>query len=299
MIIVFGSLNVDFVTCTDSLPRPGETVVGGTHFTAAGGKGANQACASALAGAQVIMVGTVGNDQGAEIVLQPLREAGVDTSAVHSSDKAATGCALIMVDKAGENAIAVASGANTLTLADQVDNALLDSETLLVAQMETPVEETWRLFKQARQAGARTLLNVAPVLPDAKLQLDLVDYLVVNEIEIQALASSQTNTDIEETAQTLSRTHKLTCIVTLGGDGVLCVDSENIFRVPAIPIQVIDTTGAGDAFVGAMAEALDRGADLKTAVTWASAAAAITCSRRGAMPSYPNRAEITELLQSV
>jgi len=298
MIIVFGSLNVDFVTCTDTLPRPGETVIGGTHFTAAGGKGANQACASVLAGAQVAMVGTVGTDQWAEIVLQPLREAGVDISGVRISAKATTGCASIMVDKAGENAIAVASGANTLTVADQVDSALLGSETLLVAQMETPAAETWRVFKRAKQAGAHTLLNVAPVLPDVDLRLDLVDYLVVNEIELQALAGTQVIAGIEETAQTLSRTHKLACIVTLGSEGALCVDSGHVFRVPAMPTKVVDTTGAGDAFIGAMAEALDRGANLEAAVTRACAAAAIACSGMGAMPSYPNRAEITHFMKS-
>jgi ribokinase len=273
-------------------------VIGGTHFTAAGGKGANQACASALAGARVAMVGTVGTDQWAEIVLQPLREAGVDISGVSISAKATTGCALIMVDKTGENAISVASGANALTVADQVDGALLTPETLLVAQMETPAEETWRVFRRAKQAGAHTLLNVAPVLQDTDLQLDLVDYLVVNEIEIQALADTQDIADIEETARTLSRRHKLTCIVTLGSEGALCVDSDYVFRVPAMPTQVVDTTGAGDAFIGAIAEALDRGANLKDAVTWACATAAIVCSRMGAMPSYPNRAEVMHFLKS-
>lgn len=297
MIIVFGSLNVDFVTSTNTLPRPGETVIGGTHFTAAGGKGANQACASALAGAQVAMVGTVGSDQWAEIVLQPLRDAGVDISNVQISAEATTGCALIMVDKAGENAIAVASGANTLTVADQVDSTLLGPETLVVAQMETPAVETWRLFKRAKLSGARTLLNIAPVLPDVDLQLDLVDYLVANEIEIQALADTQVNAGIEETALAINRKYKLACIVTLGGEGALCVDSGHVFRVPAMPTQVVDTTGAGDAFVGAMAEALDRGADLEAAVTWACAVAAIACSRMGAMSSYPKRAEITHFMK--
>jgi ribokinase len=298
MIIVFGSLNVDFVICTDTLPRPGETVTGGTYFTAAGGKGGNQACASALLGGQVAMVGTVGTDQWAEIVLEPLREAGVDISRVSISNKATTGCALIMVDKAGENAISVASGANSLTVAEQVAGDLLGSNTLLVAQMETPPEETWRVFRRARQAGARTLLNVAPVLPDGVLQLDLVDYLVVNEIELQALAEPHPSANIEETAQALSRKHKLACIVTLGGEGVLCVDTNHVFRVPAKPIEVIDTTGAGDMFIGAMAEALDRGTDLEAAVTWACAAAALACTRMGATPSYPDRAEVLYFLKS-
>ncbi len=297
MIIVFGSLNVDFAICTENLPRPGETVIGGTHFIAAGGKGANQACASALAGAQVALFGTVGDDQWAEIVLTPLREAGVDTSGVSSNTEAKTGCALIMIDKKGENAIAVASGANSLTVADQVDSASLNSKTLVVAQMEIPAVETWHLFRRAKQAGARTLLNIAPVLPDTDLQLDLVDYLVVNEIELHALTQTKT-ASIEEAAQTLSRTYNLACTVTLGGEGALCVDSERIFRVPAMPTQVIDTTGAGDAFIGGMAEALNRGASLKTAVTSAVAVAAIACSRMGAMRSYPNREEITYFMKS-
>lgn len=298
MIIVFGSLNVDFVTCTDSLPRPGETVIGGSHFTAAGGKGANQACAAALLGGRVAMVGTVGADPGAEIVLHPLREAGVDISGVKSSAEATTGCALIMVDKDGENAISVASGANVLTVADQVDDALLGPETLVVAQMETPAVETWRLFERARQAGARTLLNVAPVLPDTDLQLDLVDYLIVNEIEIQALTDTQVTAGIEETAQLLSKRHSLACIVTLGSEGAFCVDSDHVFRVPAQKTQVVDTTGAGDAFIGALAEGLDRGANLEAAVTWGCGAAAIACSRMGAIPSYAKRAEAQHFLKS-
>ncbi|HEX5317639.1 MAG TPA: ribokinase [Stellaceae bacterium] len=269
MIVVFGSINVDVVVPVPGLPRPGETVLGGDYALLPGGKGANQALAARRAGAAVAMAGAVGEDGFAAVALDLLRRDGVDLALVRTAERP-TGCAAIMVGERGENLIAVASGANHAVTADQVPDSLLGPRTVLVCQMEVPVAETAALLRRARRLGARTVLNLAPALPIA---LDDVDWVVANRDEAAGLGE------------------RAGLIVTLGGDGAMAyLPGGGRIAVPALPIDPVDTTGAGDTFVGVLAAALDAGGDIDTAMRRASAAAGLSCLGRGAQPAMPDRA---------
>ena len=209
MVVVFGSINVDFVMRLERLPAPGETVLGGDYFLVQGGKGANQACAAALAGSgEVAMIGCTGRDDWAGFAVERLRDAGVDLSHVTGVEEP-TGCASICVDANGENAIAVASGANMALRADRIPESLLGSQTVLVLQMEVPPEENFEAARRAHAAGARVLLNVAPAAPVPGDVLDVVDYLVVNEIEANMVAAELglSTREPQELAARLSETH--------------------------------------------------------------------------------------------
>ena len=188
MIVVFGSINVDLVVPVPLLPGPGETVLGGDYALLPGGKGANQALAARRAGAEVVLAGAVGIDSFAAVALGPLRQAGIDTRLVRSV-AAPTGCAAIMVSAAGENMIAVASGANASVRADQLPDALLGPGTLLVAQMEVPCEETAAAIRRVRARGGRSLVNFAPALPGGLDLLREVDFVVANQGEAALLGA--------------------------------------------------------------------------------------------------------------
>ena len=290
MIVVFGSLNVDLVMQVACLPRPGETVINGHYFLVPGGKGANQALAAARAAdgaVPVAMVGCVGPDDWGGLATGLLAEAGVDLSALRRGAQP-TGCATICVDAAGENAIAVASGANMEATAAQVDDRWLGPETWLVLQMEVPTQENWRLIKRAKSRGARILLNLAPAAPAPPEILDALDVLVVNEIEARMLIDAPPET----AARNLARRHGLVCIATLGAAGALAVMPEGAWKVAALPADVVDTTGAGDAFVGALVAMLATGRPLPEALTWASVGAALSCTVAGTQSSFATAAAI-------
>lgn len=289
MIVVFGSINVDLVFRVDALPRAGETVLSESYGIFPGGKGANTAVAAARAGAATEMIGRVGEDRFAEDALHGLRSAGVGLGAV-SVSRRPTGCAAIWVDRDGENAIAVASGANRDVAADQVAASLLDHRTLLCLQMEVPAEENWSLMEHARRAGARVLLNLAPAQPVPDTALANVDVLVVNRSEAETLADGLRlrTAAPEDVATALARSFGLTCVVTLGGDGAVAHGPDGGWRVAALPVDVVDATGAGDAFCGGLAAALDRGLDMKTALRHASVGAGIACTVPGAQPGLPS-----------
>lgn len=293
MLLVFGSINVDLVFRVARLPGPGETVVGPSYATAPGGKGANQAVAAARAGAQVRMVGQVGRDGFAEISLKSLRDAGVDGTGIAIGD-APTGCAAIAVDDTGENQIVVASGANAHVKADQVDDALLGPTTMLVMQMEVPPGENATLIARARRRGARIVLNLAPALPLPEQALRAIDVLVVNRGEAAALAGrlGVATGEAQAVACGLARALGAAVVMTLGKAGAIAADGENTWQAAALPIVPVDTTGAGDAFVGVLAAALDAGGTLTEALHCASAAAGLACLTLGAQPSLPGRAAI-------
>jgi ribokinase len=297
MILVFGSINVDFVMRVPRLPRPGETVLGEDYFLVPGGKGANQACAAARAALRdtgaVAMIGRVGADDWADTATHLLIDAKVDTSGIARGDRP-TACATIMVDDAGENAIAVASGANLEVTADQVPDHLLGPETWLVLQMEIPPEENWAVMRRARDRGARIMLNVAPAAPVPAEFLDMCDILVVNEIEARMVAgaSDLVDDDPAGVARHLSEAHGLTSIVTLGGAGALAIGADIACTLKALDVTPVDTTGAGDAFVGALAAALDAGRDMMAALHWASVAAGLCCTIAGAQSSFARTEQI-------
>lgn len=295
MIVVFGSINVDLIFRTPKLPRPGETVLSPSYRVAAGGKGLNQAMAAGRAAPNrsVRMIGKVGPDSFAEVALADLKEAGVDVDHVSAGD-ALTGCAAICVDDGGENQILVASGANLEARADQVGDDLLGPETVLVLQMEVPLEENWALIARAHERGARTILNLAPAAPAPAEALRLLDVVVLNEIEAAMLAE---HTGIaakspEAIARALAAHHELIAIVSLGADGALAAERSGAWKVGALAITAIDTVGAGDAFVGALAVAFDAHRALPEALRFASVAGGLACLTEGAAPAMPSEQDI-------
>ena len=284
MIVVFGSVNVDLIVPVPRLPRPGETVLGNDYALLPGGKGANQALAARRAGAEVVLAGAVGGDSFAGIALDLLRRANVDTRLVRIVEQP-TGCAAIMVSSAAENMIAVAPGANSSTRSDQVPDELLGAGTTLVTQMEVPPSETALLIRRQRARGGYSLLNLAPALPVDTALLEEIDLVVANEGEAAAAGSSP-----ERLAERLR--HGL--VVTRGAAGAVALLREGTrIEVPALAIEPIDTTGAGDTFVGVLAAALDLGATLETALRQASAAAGLACLARGAQTAMPDSLAIT------
>lgn len=296
MLLVFGSINIDLVFRVASLPGPGETVLGPSYATVPGGKGANQAVAASRAGGTVRMVGRVGRDGFADLALAALRGAGVDTSGIAVGEEP-TGCASIGVDDKGENQIIVASGANALVTADQVDAALLAPDATLVLQMELPRLATETLIARAKGGGARIVLNLAPALPLAEEALRAVDVLVVNAGEGASLAKSL---GLAATAQSLApdlaRALGNTVVMTRGKEGAVAASEAGTWRADALSITPVDTTGAGDAFVGVLAAALDEGQSLADALHRASVAAGLACLALGAQASLPDRAAIDRAL---
>lgn len=292
MIVVFGSINLDLIFPLDTLPAAGETALGPDVRIEPGGKGANQALAAARDGAWVVLAGAVGRDPLAQSALALLRAEGVDLSRVAEADRP-TGCAGIFVDRAGRNAIGVGSGANLAANAGQVEDALLGPDTTLVLQMEVPAAETASLIRRARTCGARIVLNLAPAAPLDADALRALDVLVVNEVEAAWLAGRLA---CPPTATGLRAALGATVVRTLGGQGAEAAHAGGKLQVPAYPVDAVDTTGAGDCFTGVLAAALDRGAQLGAALSRASAAAALCCTRAGSQATMPGAADTDRLL---
>jgi ribokinase len=297
MLLVFGSINIDLVFRVAALPRPGDTVLTPGYATVPGGKGANQAVAAARDGARVRMVGRVGRDAFAGLALDSLRGAGVDTSAV-AGDDAPTGCAAIGVDRAAENQIIVASGANARVHPDQVDAPWLGPNTTLVLQMEVPADANASLIRRARERKARIVLNLAPAGGLAEDVLRAVDVLVVNGGEARWLAASFGGMEGDDIAVAAALAARLGVVVamTRGGKGALAATRDGVWAVEALPVAPVDTTAAGDAFVGVFAAGLDHGEGLERALHRASVAAGLACLSEGAQPSLPEREAIDAAL---
>jgi ribokinase len=290
MILVFGSINVDIIVPVPRLPEPGETVLGGDYQLLPGGKGANQAVAARRAGADVVIAGAVGSDSFARVALDPLIRAGIDTRLMRTV-AVPTGCAAIMVSESGENMIAVASGANITVCADQVPDAIFGPETILITQMEVPPTETAAVIRRVRAAGGSALLNLAPALAIEANLLGKIDLVVANEGEAATLGA-----DPGQIAGRLRRG----LVVTRGAAGATAYLAQgSTFSAPALPIVPIDTTGAGDTFVGVLAAALDAGAALEIGLRRASAAAGLACLARGAQSSMPDAAAIEQAVRQL
>jgi ribokinase len=288
-VVVVGSVNADLVVSVRRLPRPGETVTGGTFGRHGGGKGANQAVAAARLGARVTFVGAVGADDLGDEALGQLEAEGIDVSATARLDDVATGVAVIVVDERGENQIAVASGANAALTGAMVDSALrLEGAGVVLLGHEVPEEAVIAGARAARAAGWTAILNPAPArpLPDG---LDDV-LLTPNAEEASALTGEQ---DPEAAAQALRRTTHASVIVTLGANGALLLEGEAARRLPAPTVQVVDTTGAGDTVTGALAAELAAGRPLREAARFALSAAALSTRAAGARAGMPRRDEVT------
>jgi ribokinase len=290
MVVVFGSINLDLVTRVARFPAPGQTLAAESFATYPGGKGANQALAAARAGSTVRLFGAVGRDAFADPALELLRAGGVDVTGV---DRVAerTGCATILVDANGENCIVVAAGANARADPGSVPDAALTPATILVLQHEVPEHANAALLARARRLGARIVLNAAPARPLALELLRQIDVLVVNETEAAALALahgwSASAAAVANSATALSP--RLTIAVTQGDEGAIVGSGGALFSATPPRLEVVDTTGAGDAFVGALVAALDRGATMRDALRLGVAAGTLACTIAGAQPSLPDR----------
>jgi ribokinase len=297
-VTVVGSLNLDIVVPVPHHPAPGETVLGGDHFRNPGGKGANQAVAAARLGQRVAMVGRVGADDSGRTLLTALETDGVDVARVRIDHDAPTGIALIAVDDRGENAIVVSPGANARVTAADVDASadLLRSSPATLLQLEIPADAARRA---AQLAGGTVVLNPAPA-PPGTLPAELlaeVDVLVPNRVELAGLAAR--GTMLPETLEQVDAMARAlgvpSVVVTLGTEGALVVEGGTSAHVPTPQVDVVDTTAAGDAFCGALADALVRGDSLSEAARWAVRVAAIACTRPGAQASLPTRGEVEAL----
>ena len=292
-VAVVGSLNLDLVIRVAELPGPGETVSGGDLFRNPGGKGANQAVAAARLGRRVAMVGCVGDDQAGHELLASLEAAGVDGSGVRVVEGVPSGTACITVSEDGENQIVVSPGANArLTPDDVAAAAAVRSAAVTLLQLEVPLET---VAAAARAAGGRVVLNPAPVRALPAELLGRIDVLVPNRIELARLAGGPVPRTVEQAAELAGRLGGRAVVVTLGADGALVVEDGRAGHVPAVPVRPVDTTAAGDAFCGGLADALAGGAGLQEAARRAVRVAAAACLRPGAQASLPTPAELATL----
>ncbi|MCV0424470.1 MAG: ribokinase [Roseibium sp.] len=298
MITVFGSINLDLVVAVPRLPKAGETVAGPDHQTFAGGKGANQALAARRAGADVKMVGAVGRDAFSEPALTNLREAGVDLSAVRTLD-GTTGLAFIGIDPSGENQIIEANGANARIESSWLQSALSPQDTLLL-QGDLLFDEFRQALSFAGQAGASVFWNPAPV-PQGDLFacLDEIGTLVVNESEAAEIAARLGHSNDPSTFVDELTTPSRSVVVTLGAAGVVAGYLDQRIELRSPVIHAVDTTGAGDAFCGAMAAGLDQGADFERALKEGIAAGALACTATGAQSSAPPKEAIRHLADQI
>lgn len=297
-VVVVGSLNQDLVVRVSRHPVPGETVLGRDHFTGLGGKGANQAVAAARLGANVSMVGKVGDDAAGAEMVKGLEDVGVDTRGIGRDRARGSGLAVITVDDEAENAIVVSPGANEALAAADIDAAAgrLAEAAVVLAQLEVPLGT---IVHAARLAGGRVILNPAPA-PAGSLEpalLGAVDVLVPNRSELAILTGTPESADPEEVAAAVAGLDYVgDVVVTLGAAGALLVHDGVWTHFAAPEVEAVDTTGAGDAFCGALAAMLSSGAQIEDAVAWAVAAGAYAVTGMGAQGAMPTRDEVRALL---
>lgn len=299
MITVIGSANLDLIATVERLPRPGETVPGDGFSTAPGGKGANQALAARRAGADVRMVGAVGQDAFADQALALLQEGGVDLSRMRRAETA-TGIAVILVEAAGENVIAIVPGGNGTVSPSDVAAARLSAGDFLMMQLEIPFDAVEAALAAARQAGVPSMLNTAPFRAEAGKLLAQADYVVANETEFDLYADALDLAGDDREAKMRDfcvRTGRIV-VVTLGAEGVMAATPDGFVRARGLTITPIDTVGAGDTFCGYLAASLEQGLALEEALRRAAVAGSLACLKPGAQPAIPFAAEIDEALKA-
>jgi len=299
-VLVAGSINMDVVARAERHPRVGETVVGRDVLYFPGGKGANQAVAAAKLGARAALIGRLGKDAFGAELRTFLAGQGVDVSLVREAIGVHTGTAIITLADA-DNTIVVVPGANGTVTAEDVVAAALAKGDIAVSQFEIPIPAISAFFTRARMDGAATILNPAPAQTFGKELLDLVDVLVLNETELGLLAKAALHEadDVArfvEAAGLLQARHDQIICVTLGKRGVVALADGETIAVPGRAVKAVDTTGAGDCFVGALAARLALGSTMHDALGYANAAASISVQRMGAAPSMPTAAEVEAAL---
>ena len=285
-VVVVGSANLDLVATVEHLPAPGETVIGTDYAEHPGGKGLNQAVAAKRAGARTAFLGCLGNDAAGDSLHQLLAHEGIDR--LVSDVSGPTGRALIAVDSRAENSIVVVPGANSAVSIGIVDDRreVIARASVVLCQLEIPIEAVEAALAIARLGGARTVLNPAPATQLPRGILELCDIVVPNQHEVAQLGGTSALLDAGVG----------TVVITLGARGIRVVTRDGEWEVPPFVVRAIDTTGAGDAACGALAAALSQGADVLTAARRASAAGALAATRRGAVPSLPTADEIDALV---
>jgi ribokinase len=298
-ILVLGSVNRDLIVHAPRLPLPGETLRGHRFGSCLGGKGANQAVAAARLGARVALAARVGQRENGAAMVAQLAGEGVDTRFIAQPADEVPGVALIVVGaEDAENQIVTVAGSNGTLPLDQVEALELGGLRWLVAQQELPLESVARAFERAHAAGVKTVLNAAPFRPGCERLLPLVDLLVVNALEAQALVTLLGGgpASPQALAQALRAQGPAAVLVSLGGDGLCWVDAEGALSVPARPVKAVDTVGAGDTLVGALVTAMAEGQPRARALAFAQAAAGLAVSRPGVQDAMPRREEVEQLL---
>lgn len=302
MIVVLGSLNLDLAVDVASFPRPGETVPGSNLRRLPGGKGANQALALARLDSPVAMIGAVGDDPAGHQMVADLDRAGVDTSGIRVREKVATGTAVILLEGTGQNQIVVAAGANGTLTADEMTRGTLRlaEAQALVAQLEIPLPAVVAAIRAAAAAGVPVFLNAAPAQALSDDTLADTDWIIVNESEAAVLAGNESDPDAEPSrlASRLRARSEGACVaITLGAAGVWVDSDEFQGHLPGFRVAVVDTVGAGDAFVGAFVSRLTAGDPVYEAAVFGMAAGALAVTRPGAQSGLPTAREVREFLR--
>ncbi|WP_394779561.1 ribokinase [Undibacterium sp.] len=301
-IAVVGSVNMDLVFRTPRMPAVGETLSGHEFRQIPGGKGANQAVAAARQGADVAFIGRVGDDGFGQYSIRCLSEDGIDVSYLSAVPDIATGVAGIIVTDAGDNSIVLAAGANAALSAENVEAAqsAISAAQLLVCQLETPLSTVTRAIQLAGEHGVKVILNPAPVQALADELLQQVDYLVINETEASQLSGIQVTgqESAHLASEKLLQRGVSAVLLTMGEQGLCITEPGKRQYIAAIKVDAVDTTAAGDTFVGAFAVGIGRGLDIYAASVEAQYAAALTVTKLGAQTSIPSRSEVEEFMRS-
>ena len=296
-VVVVGSINMDMVVRAPRHPSPGETILGSLFRTFPGGKGANQAVAAARLGGHVKLVGRVGNDSFGGTLLNALKADGVDTTYVKQTENVSTGVALITVSDEGQNNIVVVPGANALLTAEDIRaaEAVFRGAEAVVVQLEIPMEAVKEAIHLACGHGVQVILNPAPAQPLDESLLAEVDYLIPNEGELLQITGMQT---VAQAANSIKSLGLCSLVVTMGKEGVLVLHNSLSWHVLPHDVEVVDSTAAGDAFVGAFAVSLTEGKNAQDAAAWGNAAGAIAVTRAGAQPSLPTRVDLETFMEN-
>lgn len=302
MIIVFGSNILDIFFQTPDLPPKDTALHLHTHTSAAGGKGQNQAVACKRAGAQVLFCGAVGDGGHGRQLLKNLGKEGVETSALRALEDAETGMAVIFVDHTdGTHKVVVSQAANQLAKQEWIPDERIDAKSIVLVQGELPMQETEELIIRAKKKGARTVMNLAPVVPLSQTMLQNLDYIILNEHEADLLGKQlgMATDDKAVFAADLYAKYRLTTIVTLGPEGAICCADQGLITVSSLKIKPVDTIGAGDAFVGYLCAGLDKGLPLTECLRQAAVAGSLACTKIGAQTALPRPEEVQLRLNEI
>lgn len=296
-VTVVGSLNVDTTMKIKRMPLPGETIAAMGKSSAAGGKGANQAVSAARSGAQTSFVGEVGKDNGGQMMLKDLQDNGIDVSGIRENDQVGTGSAAILLDENGQNSILVYGGANQQLSVEDVEAAKkqIVSADFVVAQFETPQAATLRAFQLAKENGVTTILNPAPAQKIDPAVLKLTDLIIPNETESSALTEIiiTDETSMLMSAAKFAQMGVRNLIITVGAKGAFYCTQDGYNFIPAFKVDAVDTTAAGDTFIGALSSQLKPDmSNIEKALVYAQRASSLAVQKMGALPSIPTKDQI-------